>query len=364
MKHMTATPNAADRILTTSKRAAGQGTAQQLMRRPAVAHLRDTLTRYGQRLGNQFAAAITYFLVLALVPILMFAFSALGFFLEIVRPDLMTAATEQISAMGGSAAVIDMLQQFLSGWRGVGVVAIVSALYTAQGFIGNLKDAVRSQLSDEGVQKDGDGFVPRVVNNTITLIVILVGAGLAVSLSIVSTSLRSVIVAWLELPGWMDPVFQLVPIVVMAATFWLLLFLVFTLLPSEPIPGRTKRKGSFVGAIVLALIVQFATILIDMFSGSPSAALFGPVIAIMLSLNIVARIILMVAAWMGTAGDDSMFHTVATAPAPADDPRIGPAEDRPTETIGALITASALIGLTLIGFNRYQSRTDSASGRR
>ena len=72
-----------------------------------------------------------------------------------------------------------------------------------------------------------------------------------------------------------------------------------------------------------------------MFSGSPSAALFGPVIAIMLSLNIVARIILMVAAWMGTAGDDSMFHTVATAPAPADDPRIGPAEDRPTETIGA-----------------------------
>src|SRR5699024_8352162 len=267
MRHMTATPYAADRLLTTSKRAAGRSTAQRLLRRPAVAHLRDTLTRYGQRLGNQFAAAITYFLVLALVPILMFAFSALGFFLEVVRPDLMELASRQISEVGGGAAVADMLQRFLSGWRGVGIVAIISALYTAQGFIGNLKDAVRSQLSDEGVQKDQDGFVPRVVNNTLTLLVILVGAGLAVSLSIVSTSLRTVIVDWLALPGWMDPVFQLVPIVVMAATFWLLLVLVFTMLPSEPIPTRTKRKGALAGAIALAVIVQFATILIDMFSG-------------------------------------------------------------------------------------------------
>ena len=361
---MTATPYAADRLLTTSKRAAGRSTAQRLLRRPAVAHLRDTLTRYGQRLGNQFAAAITYFLVLALVPILMFAFSALGFFLEVVRPDLMELASRQISEVGGGAAVADMLQRFLSGWRGVGIVAIISALYTAQGFIGNLKDAVRSQLSDEGVQKDQDGFVPRVVNNTLTLLVILVGAGLAVSLSIVSTSLRTVIVDWLALPGWMDPVFQLVPIVVMAATFWLLLVLVFTMLPSEPIPTRTKRKGALAGAIALAVIVQFATILIDMFSGSPSAALFGPVIAIMLSLNMVARIFLMVAAWMGTADDDSMFHTIAEAPAPAADPGVGPAQDRPTETVGSLVAAAALIGLTIVGFNRYQDRSESAHSRR
>src|SRR5699024_6334161 len=141
--------------------------------------------------------------------ILMFAFSALGFFLEVVRPDLMEVVSEQISQTGDSADIAQMLQQFLSGWRGVGIVAILSALYTAQGFMGNLKDAIRSQLSDDGVQKDQDGFVPRVVNNTLTLLVVLVGAGLAVSLMIVSSSLRRVIVRWLELPGWMDPVFQL-----------------------------------------------------------------------------------------------------------------------------------------------------------
>src|SRR5699024_6344514 len=109
--------------------------------------------------------------------------------------------------------------------------------------------------------------------------------------------------------------------------FWLLLFVVFTLLPSSPIPGRTKAKGALVGAIALAVIVRFATLLISLFSGSPAASVFGPIIAIMLSLNIVARIILMVAAWMGTAGDDSVFHTVAEAPAQAPAPARQAAED-------------------------------------
>ena len=251
-----------------------------------------------------------------------------------------------------------MLQQFLSGWRGVGIVAILSALYTAQGFMGNLKDAVRSQLSDEGVQKDQDGFIPRVVNNTLTLLVVLVGAGLAVSLTIVSSSLRSVIVRWLELPGWMDPVFQLVPLLVSVGTFWVLLFVVFTLLPSESIESRTKAKGALIGAIALALIVRFATLLIDMFSGSPTAALFGPVIAIMLSLNIVARIILMVAAWMGTADDHSMFQQVVTAADSGADPRLTapPHGDTTAETAMTFVAAAGLIALTIVGFNRFQQR--------
>lgn len=355
---MTATAHASDRILTTSKRAAGQGAAQQLLRRPVVAHLQQTLARYGDRLGNQFAAAITYFLVLALIPILMFAFSALGFFLEVVRPDLMGVVSDQIESVGGGDQIVDMLQQFLSGWRGVGIVAILSALYTAQGFMGNLKDAVRSQLSDEGVQKDQDGFIPRVVNNTLTLLVVLVGAGLAVSLTIVSSSLRSVIVRWLELPGWMDPVFQLVPLLVSVGTFWVLLFVVFTLLPSESIESRTKAKGALIGAIALALIVRFATLLIDMFSGSPTAALFGPVIAIMLSLNIVARIILMVAAWMGTADDHSMFQQVVTAADSGADPRLTapPHGDTTAETAMTFVAAAGLIALTIVGFNRFQQR--------
>ena len=40
---------------------------------PAVAHVLRMNTRYATRLGNQFAGAITYFSLLAMVPIIMFA---------------------------------------------------------------------------------------------------------------------------------------------------------------------------------------------------------------------------------------------------------------------------------------------------
>lgn len=41
--------------------------------------------RFTARLGNQFAAAMSYFSVLSLVPILMFGFSMLGLTLTVLR---------------------------------------------------------------------------------------------------------------------------------------------------------------------------------------------------------------------------------------------------------------------------------------
>ena len=47
----------------------------RLKAKPWVAHLLRAVERFNNRLGTQFAAAITYFSVLALVPIMLFAFS-------------------------------------------------------------------------------------------------------------------------------------------------------------------------------------------------------------------------------------------------------------------------------------------------
>ena len=62
---------------------------KELKQVPMVAHVLRTNTRYVTRLGNQFAGAITYFSLLAMVPILMFAFSACGFTLTVLRPDVL-----------------------------------------------------------------------------------------------------------------------------------------------------------------------------------------------------------------------------------------------------------------------------------
>ena len=86
-----------------------------LTARPAIAHLIRAMSRFGARLGNQFGAAITYFLVLAMIPTLMFAFSALGFFLDVVRPELVDTVNDYIeSSLGSSDEMAAMLTNFIS----------------------------------------------------------------------------------------------------------------------------------------------------------------------------------------------------------------------------------------------------------
>ena len=53
-------------------------TIAAIMKRPGIAHLLRAHTRFTRRLGNHFAASITYFTVLAIVPVIAFAFAVLG----------------------------------------------------------------------------------------------------------------------------------------------------------------------------------------------------------------------------------------------------------------------------------------------
>lgn len=344
-----------NRILVSSSSAAAA--AQSFMNRPAVVHLMATLQRFGQRLGSQFGAAITYFLVLALIPTLMFAFAALGFILDVVRPELVDVVTQKLEEFApGQDQLVEMLQNFISNWQAVGLVGIASALYTAQGFIGNLKDAVRAQLRKDMEAKPKENFVIRTLSNVITLLGLLVGIGLMIALTVIGASLQSPIVRWLQLPGWVTPVLTITPIIITLFSAWLIFMFMFTMIPLTPIPKRTKRLGSLFGAIALTLLLNAATLLIDVFSGSPTAALFGPVIAIMLSMNVFARIILMVAAWMGTADDESIFATIAHAP-PRSRAELVSAQST-AETVGAFAVAAGLITVTLLGFNRWADKHD------
>ena len=93
--------------------------------------------RYISRLGSQFAAATTYFWVLAPVPILMVAFSITGFVLTVVYPDLLDNVADAVADALGSAnrppaprswLVNNALSQF---WA-IGIVGLVSSLHRRQ----------------------------------------------------------------------------------------------------------------------------------------------------------------------------------------------------------------------------------------
>lgn len=314
---------------------------------PGPAHLMRAVKRFGERLGNQFGAAITYFLVLAVMPIAMFTFASLGFVLDVARPDLLPVVVEQIeSKMGGSSSLTGQLESFLTSWQSVGIIAILSALYTGQGFIGNLGAAVRAQLhADFDDVIEDKSFVKKVLNNVATLLGLIIGLLLTVVLTVVGTGLGSVISEMLHLGGFGSVVLRVVPFIITLGAAWLIFMFLFTMLPDHPVGKRAKIRGSLIGAVAFTILINLATVLVDIFSGNKAAGVFGSIIAIMLTMNIFARIILFVAAWIGTANpprpqeDSSPEYRLV-------DPQVQ------IQSLGALLAGAGIIALTLLGFRR------------
>ncbi|WP_152363855.1 YhjD/YihY/BrkB family envelope integrity protein [Microlunatus speluncae] len=282
---------------------------ERLKQRPGIAHLLRAAERYSTRLGDQFGAAITYFSVLALVPILMFAFAITGFVLS-TREDLMDtvvqAATSAIGSTGGDSGdkIADMITGFLKGWATVGIIGLASAMYSGSGWIGNLKQAVQGQLRENfDYAEKKENFLAKIGINLLILVGLLILIALTFSLASLSTALSGTVIGWLGLDDlpWLRPVLSLVPVIISVGAGWVLFMYLYTVLPESRFPWRTVRRGALIGSIGLGLLQYLTSFLVGIFAGNSAAALFGPVIALMLFFNLFARLILFIAAWIATA---------------------------------------------------------------
>ena len=172
------------------------GRLARLKERPWVAHLLRAGARYTSRLGSQFAAAITYFSVLAVVPTLMFIFAVAGFVLTVARPELLLPlATAAADAVGAADRVtrdkiLATITNVLSHYTSIGIVGLLSAVYSGSGWMGNLKNAVRAQARDElDLQPAPANFLAKTAANLATLIGLVVLIAVTFGLASVSTSL-------------------------------------------------------------------------------------------------------------------------------------------------------------------------------
>ena len=274
---------------------------------PVVAHGMSAMDRYNKRLGPQFAAGVTYFSVLSMVPILMFAFSMLGLTLTVLRPDLMDQIMETIVAELGTSSLAeslgDVVDHALSNWASVILVAVVTASYSGSNWVGNLKRAVRVMWADsftDGALK-GNFFAELAIN-----LAIFVGLLATVVLSLGVASVgggfsRQVIewLGWSHLPG-IGFVFQAVGLVLSLVASWILIAFLFVVLPKSTVAPRAWLTGTLIGAVFVTALQQTAGRLVEVFSRNPAFAVFGSLIVLMLVFNVLATIILMSAAWVGT----------------------------------------------------------------
>jgi len=285
---------------------------KRVMAWPWVVHLLRAVDRFSSRLGNQFAAAITYFSVLAIVPVLMIAFSILGLTIEVLRFDLAETLLESIEGhlltVSGAEQIASTLVDTLKNWRGVFIVALLSAGYAGAGWVGNIRQAINAMWGSDGIRPTAPvgvwGWVAYLGKNLAILVGLVVLGALTVGVSLSATAAQSLVLGWLGLAesGLASVLTVIAALIISLLSGWALFLYLYSILPRDRRPLRDVGRGALFGSIGLAALQYFAGALNGFFLHNKAAAIFGPIIVLMLSLNVFATLVMLGAAWTATAG--------------------------------------------------------------
>ncbi|MBA2470849.1 MAG: inner membrane protein YhjD [Pseudonocardiales bacterium] len=267
----------------------------------------DHLVRAGQSYtanhGDHYAAAITFFSVLSLMPLLMIAFAAAGFVLA-GNPDLLHQLQDQIHAAAppGLGATLDqVIDGAIRSRGGVGIVGLLGALYSGLGWMGNLREALTAQwrLGPGEQPPESEGFLRTKVFDLLALLGL--GAALMASFALtgIGTAFASVLLNALGLGQIPGARLVLVVLAVAASVvgMWLVFLWVIARLPREPVPLRSATRAAWLGAVGFELLKQAFAIYLDSVTNSPTGRLFGPVIGLMVFAYFVSRFLLFLTAW-------------------------------------------------------------------
>ena len=291
-----------------------------LLRRPRVAHMMAALERFGKRLGPQFAGSVTFFSVLSMIPVLMFAVAFLGLTVTVLRPDLLPQVqnllTERLAAITGvegtdnteAAKLAKKVSRFVTdtfkGWRSLFLIAFLTAAYSGSNWVKNLKHAVRAMWKDKFADATYKGnFFAELLGNLLTFFGLLLSIAVALAVTAAGQAFPQEIIDWLGLthvPG-INALLQLVSLAVSLLASWLLFAFLFVVLPGESTRMPIFLKATIAGAVLVTALQRVAGLLVELLARVRSASVFGPIIILMIVFNILATIILLLAAWIGTA---------------------------------------------------------------
>lgn len=280
---------------------------QSILQIPWIAHLVRTFERFGQRLGGQFAAAITYFSVLSVVPVLMVAFAVLGLTLTVIMPDALDQLSQWIrQAIPGqndlADALINQVRGSLENWRSTLGVGLLVALWSGANWVNNIRQAVRAQMRPKfDMTVQSANMVVQTLQNIGILLGLFVLVGIMMGLSTITTSARDLIIDGLNLEGtiWVG-LLAWAPLLGMLVAGYVLFLFLFAVFTERGFSKRLIARGSLIGALGTTVLLWGAGLLVGVFSGNAANVVFGSVIIVMLYFNLFATLILIVSAWMAT----------------------------------------------------------------
>jgi membrane protein len=262
-------------------------------------HLLRAGTRYKAVNGDYLAAAITYYTLLSLFPLLLLVLSVAGYVLH-ARPDLLEKLRHTIieAAPGAFGNTVNQAIDEAIQHRGtVGVVGVLLLAYAGMGWIGNLRKAAmiiwetdRRKQPNLVVSKAGD-------------LLALVGVGVVSLASLVLTTVATAATGWfLRVTGLdgvtgMGTLSTVLGLLVAAAGDALVFGWLFVRLPRISVPFRRVLNGAVLAAVGYGILKVVGANYAQRVAHGPTVGLFGTAIGILVWLNLTARFLLYAMAW-------------------------------------------------------------------
>jgi membrane protein len=331
--------------------------------------------RLGEVRGAVLVKGIAYSAFFSVFPILALTFVAFGLILqsrptlrENLTADLTVYLSENIPGLvrtddnpAGLVEPATLVAEVSSGGllTGTAVVAVVALVWAALGWVGALRLGIRAAMHLPVAD-----FNPVWAKVRDLLIGLLIG-GAAVVSAVASVGVSTATGAVLDAVGvpsgrWSQAVALVVSFVVVAAFDTLLFHLQYQLLAASPLPRRYVLRASVAAALAFGVLKQLAGVLLGNVGASGATSLvaaLGSVFALLIWMNLVARITLLGAAWAGLMADEAA--PVAPAlPEPALDEGTagldghrgptGRAEDRVVLAAGVILGATAAVGVRAV----------------
>jgi membrane protein len=345
----------------------------QREKRPWLDHLIRAYRRYKSTRGDHMAAAITYFSFLAIFPLLLLGISVTGFVLAnnpALVGDLKGLIAENVPG-GLGTQLSDSVDSLIQHRNSIGIVALLGVAYSGLGWIGNLRTGLQVVWSCEPQEEN---FVKAKLGD----LVVLLGLGLGIVLSLALTSGGTAAAHWLvtsvglgDVPG-MTVLLRIVGIALALAADVLIFAFLFVRLPRRKVRYRTVLRGALFAAVGYEILKVVGTYYIARVGSSPTYGALAGVVGLLVWIDLVSRFLLLSAAWTATGqqpaeavdcADDTpepgpaVGTAVGTEEKPAGaDAVVGPAPaagvrarrdpPRPAAVAGVLVGAGAAVGAT------------------
>ncbi|MEV0433647.1 inner membrane protein YhjD [Nocardia sp. NPDC050413] len=325
---------------------------KQVKSRPWLDHLVRAGGRFQRQRGDYYAAGITYFTVLSLFPLLMVAFSIAGFILA-GQPDLLNElqgkVIEKVPGAFGEQ-INDLIKQAVDSRGTVGVLGLLTGLYTGLGWIANLRAALTEQWETQTPDKP---WWREKLSDLGALFGLFLALVVSLGLSTVANSgLAAKLLKTFGLDGvpGASVVLSIVSIALGMIASWAVFAWVIARLPREPVSLRSAAKAAAIAAVAFEIFKFVGAIYLRMVLSSPAGATFGSIIGLMVFSYITFRILLFATAWAATSSDND--HTEIAPPAPVViQPRVVD-KNLSTGAGAAAFGAGALAALALVVFGR------------